>query len=93
MAFDVHLADTFVSLSLGMTLVCAPRTQLFEELPKWIHTMRITHIGIVPSLIEATLVAVSDTANGDITLQTMDLAYIASGGEKMSDTVSESPFL
>lgn len=56
--------------------------------------MRVTHVGIVPSLIEATMHAVSESVelNGDDKGsdkkgQRMDLAYIASGGEKMSDAV------
>ncbi|KAL5533182.1 hypothetical protein ACEPAF_4958 [Sanghuangporus sanghuang] len=93
-AFDVHLAEIFVALSLGMTLICAPRSQLFEDLPCWLHRLHITHVGIVPSLIEATMhavaesieLAVDDDGTG-VKNKTMDLAYIASGGEKMSDSI------
>jgi len=80
-AFDVHLAETFVPMVLGMPLISARRTQLFENLPEYVNRLGITHLGIVPSLIEATLNAV--TQKSDIALR-----YIASGGEKMSDRVS-----
>lgn len=73
-----------------MTLISAPRTQLLEDLPQWLQSLQVTHVGIVPSLIEATMHAVArsdkDSANGK-TEQAMRLAYIASGGEKMSDAV------
>ncbi|KAL5529265.1 hypothetical protein ACEPAG_5250 [Sanghuangporus baumii] len=93
-AFDVHLAEIFVALSLGMTLICAPRSQLFEDLPRWLHRLHITHVGIVPSLIEATMHAVAESVElafdddgSSVKNKTMDLAYIASGGEKMSDSI------
>ncbi|KAF8654172.1 hypothetical protein AX16_003701 [Volvariella volvacea WC 439] len=81
-AFDVHLAETFVSIVLGMPLFSAQRSQLLENLPHYIKTLAITHVGIVPSLIEATMGAAqsNDTTN-------MDLRYIASGGEKISDSI------
>lgn len=91
----MHLAETFVGFSLGMTVISAPRSQLLEDLPRWLHRLRVTHVGIVPSLIEAAMHAVAESSesapdankqvNGDE--KTMDLAYIASGGEKMSDSV------
>lgn len=91
----MHLAEIFVALSLGMTLICAPRSQLFEDLPRWLDRLRITHVGIVPSLIEATMHAVAESVElavdhdgTGVKKKTMDLAYIASGGEKMSDSVS-----
>lgn len=90
MAFDVHLAETFVPLALGITLVCAPRTQLLEDLPKWIRTLSITHVGIVPSLIEATMCAVEQSVDEEGEFK---LKYIASGGEKMSDSVRFSSLL
>lgn len=86
-AFDVHLAEICVSLSLGITIVSAPRTQLFDDLPKWIQTLRITHVGIVPSLIEATMCAIEESANNETKV---NLRYIASGGEKISDPVRVS---
>ncbi len=89
-AFDVHLAETFVPFALGMVLISAQRSQLFENLPKWIRKLGVTHVGIVPSLIEATMGAVEQFSGSkaDISGEAeMKLRYIASGGEKMSDTV------
>ncbi|KAG6898366.1 NRPS [Termitomyces sp. T32_za158] len=82
-AFDVHLGETFVPIALGMPLVSAPRSQLLENLPLYAKLLGITHLGIVPSLIEATLGAVSEESEG----RDMTLRYIASGGEKMSDAI------
>jgi hypothetical protein len=84
-AFDVHLAETFVPLALGMPLYSAPRSQLLENLPFFVGQLGITHLGIVPSLIEATMGAVQEGGN-----DRMALRYIASGGEKMSDSVRRS---
>ncbi|KAH6918511.1 peptide synthetase [Coprinopsis sp. MPI-PUGE-AT-0042] len=80
-AFDVHLAETIVPMALGMPLLSAPRSQLLENLPEYVKTLGVTHLGIVPSLIEATLNASKDGGGG------MALRYIASGGEKMSDSI------
>lgn len=79
-AFDVHLAETIIPVALGMPLLSAKRSQLFENLPAYVNLLGITHLGIVPSLIEATLNAA--TNGSDIALR-----YIASGGEKISDAV------
>ncbi|THH11834.1 hypothetical protein EW145_g392 [Phellinidium pouzarii] len=90
-AFDVHLSETFVSMSLGMTLISAPRSQLLEDLPRWLSRLRISLVGIVPSLIEATMHAVAESTeqreDADGQNQGMELVYIASGGEKMSDNI------
>ncbi|KAG6917971.1 NRPS [Tephrocybe rancida] len=75
--------ETFVPIALGMPLLSAPRSQLLENLPFYVKSLSITHLGIVPSLIEATLGAVSDDNGGADT----ELRYIASGGEKMSDAI------
>lgn len=83
-AFDVHLAETIVPIALGMPLLSARRSQLLENLPVYVNQLGITHLGIVPSLIEATLNASQEGSEGsDVALR-----YIASGGEKMSDSVS-----
>lgn len=82
-AFDVHLAEILVPLALGMTLVSAKRGELLEDLPQYISLLGITHIGLVPSLIDAIMCAVEDDQNGE----EMKLRYIASGGEKISDSV------
>lgn len=80
-AFDVHLAETFVPLALGMPLLSAQRSQLLESLPTYVNKLGVTHLGIVPTLIEATLNA------ANVVEGTMALRYIASGGEKMSESV------
>ncbi|KIM49051.1 hypothetical protein M413DRAFT_438219 [Hebeloma cylindrosporum] len=71
-AFDVHWRRPF-----------AQRSQLLESLPTYVNKLGVTHLGIVPSLIEATLNAAKE-AEGP-----MALRYIASGGEKMSDSTLE----
>ena len=80
-AFDVHLAEIGVPLATGLRIIAAPRSLLLEDLPHYIKSLRVSHIGLVPSLIEATMVAVEDDP------ETFPLRYICSGGEKMSDTV------
>lgn len=67
-----------------MTLVSAKRGELLENLPLYINLLGITHVGLVPSLIDATMCAVEDDQN----TEEMKLRYIASGGEKISDSVS-----
>ena len=80
----MHLAETLVPIALGIPLFSAPRSELLEDLPYYVNTLQITHLGIVPSLIEATLNAASDEDGKT------NLRYIASGGEKMSDAASVS---
>ncbi|KAG5645251.1 NRPS protein [Asterophora parasitica] len=82
-AFDVHLAESFTPIVLGMPLLSAPRSQLLENLPFYVKRLGITHLGIVPSLIEATMGAVQEEDGGN----GMALRFIGSGGEKMSDAI------
>ncbi|KAF9227677.1 hypothetical protein BS17DRAFT_726077 [Gyrodon lividus] len=82
-AFDVHISEIFIPLALGMTLVCAKRAELLENLPQHISRLEITHVGLVPSLIDATMCTVEQ----DQVEEEMKLRYIASGGEKISDSV------
>lgn len=82
-AFDVHLAETFVPLALGMTLISAKRGELLENLPLYINLLEITHVVLVPSLIDATMCVVED----DRKQKEMKLRYISSGGEKITDSV------
>ncbi|KAG6336405.1 hypothetical protein ID866_2678 [Astraeus odoratus] len=82
-AFDVHLAEVFMSLSLGMSIICARRSELLENLPHYICRLEITHVGLVPSLIDATMCA----AESDEMSDKLQLKFIASGGEKISDTI------
>lgn len=80
-AFDVHIAEIFVPLVLRMPILSAPRSHLLENLPFYVRSLNVTHLGLVPSLIEATMNAVQQ--DGD----NMTLRYIASGGEKISDAI------
>lgn len=66
-----------------MLSVSAPRGLLLENLPYYISLLGVTHVGIVPSLIDATMGAVQE----DESMTGMRLRYIASGGEKISDSV------
>ncbi|KAI0082634.1 hypothetical protein K474DRAFT_1654750 [Panus rudis PR-1116 ss-1] len=83
-AFDVHLAEILVPLATGIPIISAPRSLLLEDLPFYIKELGISHLGIVPSLIEATMGAIQDDVNAG---HTSTLRYIASGGEKMSDAI------
>ncbi|OBZ75800.1 Nonribosomal peptide synthetase 2 [Grifola frondosa] len=83
-AFDVHLAEIFVPLALGIPILSAPRSLLLEDLPYYIKKLRISHVGIVPSLIEATMGAIQEDEDAG---HETTLRYIASGGEKMSDAI------
>ena len=89
MAFDVHLAEIFVALAVGITILSAPRSLLLEDLPYYIKNLRISHVGIVPSLIEATMGVVQEDEDSGATTT---LRYIACGGEKMSDAVRNAFF-
>ncbi|KAH7922105.1 hypothetical protein BV22DRAFT_1037866 [Leucogyrophana mollusca] len=82
-AFDVHIQEFLVPLALGMVFLCAPRSLLLENLPFYLKHLEISHVGIVPSLIDATMGAMEEEEMGD----GMKLRYIASGGEKMSDSI------
>ncbi|CAL1704680.1 unnamed protein product [Somion occarium] len=83
-AFDVHLSEILAPLTTGFPIVSAPRALLLEDLPFYIKELHISHIGIVPSLIEATMNAVQDDVDsGHLT----SLRYLASGGEKMSNAI------
>ncbi|KAG0707677.1 hypothetical protein DFH29DRAFT_1053034 [Suillus ampliporus] len=82
-AFDVHIGEILVPLSLGMVLLSAPRSILLENLPYYISILDVTHVGIVPSLIDATM----STVQEDEAMDGMKLRFIASGGEKISDSI------
>ncbi|EJF65871.1 peptide synthetase [Dichomitus squalens LYAD-421 SS1] len=83
-AFDVHIAEIMVALAVGIPILSAPRSLLLEDLPYYVTHLRVSHMGIVPSLIEATMGAVQETEDSGISTS---LRYIASGGEKMSDAI------
>lgn len=49
-AFDVHLAEAFMPLKTGATIVTMPRAALLSDLAEAIRAARATHACIVPSL-------------------------------------------
>jgi acyl-coenzyme A synthetase/AMP-(fatty) acid ligase len=59
-----------------LTLVSAPRFEVLADFRGVIERLGITHLGIVPSMLEATL------PEGP---QGLPLKYVVSGGEKISD--------
>ncbi|PWN41063.1 hypothetical protein IE81DRAFT_304267 [Ceraceosorus guamensis] len=78
-AFDVHISEIVQSWALGLCLVSvASRLSLLADLQDNIERFGITHIGMVPSMIEATLTK---------TPEELPIKYIVSGGEKMTDAV------
>jgi non-ribosomal peptide synthetase component F len=79
-AFDVHISEITQSWLLGTRLLSAPtsRFALLADLQYHLIHLGITHLGMVPSMIEATL-----TKNPD----ELPLKYLVSGGEKISDNV------
>ena len=77
-------------LSVAITLVSAPHLQLLEDLPHWLRYLCVTHVGIVPSLIKATVCALEGDGALDSEEHPTNLRYIASGGEKMTDSVRRS---
>ena len=91
--FDVHLAETFMPLSVAMTLVSAPCLQLLKDLPHWLRYLCVTHVGIVPSLIKVTMCALEGDRVLDSEEHSTNLYYIASGSKKMTDLVWQSALI
>lgn len=77
-AFDVHISEIVQSWCLGSRLVSAPRFELLTQLRKHIVDIGVTHVGMVPSMIEALL----GTPEG------LPIKYLVSGGEKITESVS-----
>lgn len=77
-AFDVHISEICQAWCLGIRLVSAPRYEILADLQENLINLGITHAGMVPSMIEATLTGPDD----------LPLKYLVSGGEKISDAVS-----
>ncbi|KAJ8078433.1 Non-ribosomal peptide synthetase [Marasmius tenuissimus] len=75
-AFDVHISEITQTWRLGIRLVSGQRYELLADLKGVITGIGITHLGMVPSMIEATL-------NGEEEM----IKYLVSGGEKMSDSL------
>lgn len=77
LAFDVHISEITQSWHEKLTLVTVPRAQLLGDLREYIVKLHITHLGMVPSMIEALL----ETPEG------LPLKYLISGGEKITQNV------
>lgn len=78
-AFDVHISEMAQSWALGTRLVSVEsRLELLADLQENIINFGITHIGMVPSMMEATLTKPAEE---------LPLKYMVSGGEKVSDAV------
>ncbi|KAG8692019.1 Non-ribosomal peptide synthetase [Ceratobasidium sp. 394] len=76
-AFDVHISEICQAWCLGIRLVSAPRYEVLADLQENLINLGITHAGMVPSMIEATLTGPDD----------LPLKYLVSGGEKISDSL------
>ncbi|KAJ1310440.1 hypothetical protein OPQ81_007173 [Rhizoctonia solani] len=76
-AFDVHISEICQTWCLGICLVSAPRYEVLADLQGNLINLGITHAGMVPSMIEATLSGPDD----------LPLKYLVSGGEKISDSL------
>ncbi|QRV86117.1 AMP binding enzyme [Ceratobasidium sp. AG-Ba] len=76
-AFDVHISEICQAWCLGIRLVSAPRYEILADLQQNLIDLGITHAGMVPSMIEATLTGPND----------LPLKYLVSGGEKISDSL------
>lgn len=78
-AFDVHVSEIVQSWALGTRLVSVrSRLELISNLQQYIEDFGITHIGMVPSMIESCLFKNPEE---------LPLKYMVSGGDKLSDEV------
>lgn len=78
-AFDVHVSEIVQSWALGTSLVSVrSRLELISNLQQYIEDFGITHIGMVPSMIESCLFKGPEE---------LPLKYMVSGGDKLSDEV------
>ncbi|TIA92369.1 hypothetical protein E3P99_00643 [Wallemia hederae] len=77
LAFDVHISEITQSWHEQLALVTVPRAQLLGDLREYIVKLHITHLGMVPSMIEALL----ETPEG------LPLKYLISGGEKITQSL------
>ncbi|KAH8926763.1 acetyl-CoA synthetase-like protein [Atractiella rhizophila] len=80
LAFDVHLCETFVAWRLGIRVSTADRTFILNDLEGFIRRHKITHVSLVPSLFEG---AIGEPETP------LDIKFVASGGERITDTLLE----
>lgn len=71
------------SWALGIRLVSTPaaRFELLADLYNNVRKLGVTHLGMVPSMIEGTFNGGAEQG------RKIGLKYLASGGEKISDSV------
>ncbi|KAG8928334.1 Non-ribosomal peptide synthetase [Tulasnella sp. 418] len=84
-AFDVHLGEIYATWHVGARVVNAPRKFILQDLANAVIVMGVTHIALVPSLIEATLGPYWDDHGSG--LPNLPLKVITSGGEKITDAI------
>ncbi|CAO1615307.1 unnamed protein product [Parajaminaea phylloscopi] len=77
-AFDPHLSQMFTPWRLGSCAVTGERELLLEDLAKTVQSLQITHIGILPSLLEH---------SGLTPELAPSLVGVAVGGEKITSSV------
>ncbi|WFD00875.1 NRPS [Malassezia yamatoensis] len=82
-AFDVHLLEALLPLTIGATIVTMPRARLLNNLGNAIAQAAVSHACVVPSLFatKAGVVQPSDLPN---------LRLLVVGGEKISEKIIES---
>ncbi|XWX00486.1 hypothetical protein V2A60_008506 [Cordyceps javanica] len=79
-AFDVHIGEMFLAWRFGLCAVTGERLSMLDDLPRTLKELRVTHVGIVPSLLDQTGLLPEDVS---------DLVYLAVGGEKMTSKTQQ----
>lgn len=74
-AFDVHIGEMFLAWRFGMCAVTGERLSMLDDIPRTLKELKVTHVGMVPSLLDQTGLLPEDVP---------DLAYLGVGGEKMT---------
>jgi ferricrocin synthase len=85
----VHISEIVFSWALGIRLVSTPsaRFELLADMFNNVHRLGVTHLGMVPSMIEGTFSGGAEQGSQ------IGIKYLASGGEKISDSVSGAPMV
>ncbi|KDN40599.1 acetyl-CoA synthetase-like protein [Tilletiaria anomala UBC 951] len=79
-AFDVHLLEALLPLSMGATVVTASRDLIMEDLPAVLRTLRVTHAAVVPSLFQ------HPDGRPVLPSDLPDLKALIIGGERIKDS-------
>ncbi|CEH19613.1 nonribosomal siderophore peptide synthase [Ceraceosorus bombacis] len=77
-AFDPHLSQMFMAWRLGYAATTGPRADLLEDLSQTVTRLQITHIGMLPSLLEQAGLTPESAPS---------LAVVSVGGEKITPYV------